>query len=322
LVVKAAQTGRVGVFGLRKSLARVLALSLLVGLPVLGAASAASALSNGCGLLNGRSGNANSFGEDGQPLDAGDQVTVTATLPASSTTTAVIVQVNGVTVASTPFPGTVSYTFPTSATPTSVSAGVDIGNAQLSVTCAHVNAVTAPTLTVPADITLNATSPSGANVTYSPPVSATDPGGVASLTCSAALPATTNLAGGSFPIGTTTVNCTATDTSNNTASGHFQVHVKGAAEQLADLATSVSGVGDGKSLSAKIAHATARLAASNIGGTCRALHAFINEVNPQNDERVATPSAAALIASAQQIRSVLGCPVVGGGSGPAREGDS
>jgi hypothetical protein len=219
------------VFGSMKSRTGVLALVVAsVALPVLGTASPASALSSGCSALNGRSGNVGSFGADGLAWDAGDQLTVTAT--GLGAATAVIVQVDGVTVASTPFPGTVVYTFPTSGTHASVTAGVDSGNAQISVSCVHPSDVTAPTLTLPADITVNATSPSGANVTYSPPVSATDPDdGVASLTCIAPLPATTTLTGGSFPIGTTTVNCSATDTNHNTATGHFQVQVKRAGDQ-------------------------------------------------------------------------------------------
>jgi hypothetical protein len=219
------------VFGSMKSRTSALAIVVaLVALPVLGVASPASALSSGCSVMNGRSGNASSFGEVGLPWDAGDQLTVTAT--GSGGATAVIVQVDGVTVASTPFPGTVVYTFPTAGTPTSVTAGVDIGNAQISTSCVHPGDVTPPTLTLPADITVNATSPSGASVIYSPPVSATDPvDGVASLTCVAPLPATTTLTGGSFPIGTTTVNCSATDTNNNTVTGSFQVTVNQACDQ-------------------------------------------------------------------------------------------
>lgn len=202
----------------------------MVALPVLGVAGPASALSSGCSVMNGRSGNATSFGEDGLPWDAGDQLTVTAT--GSGAATAVIVQVDGVTVASTPFPGTVVYTFPTAGTPVSVTAGVDSGNAQISTSCVHPSDVTPPTLTLPADITVNATSRSGASVTYSPPVSATDPDdGVANLACVAPLPATTTLTGGSFPIGTTTVTCSATDTNNNTATGQFHVTVTQACDQ-------------------------------------------------------------------------------------------
>jgi hypothetical protein len=75
---------------------------------------------------------------------------------------------------------------------------------------------TAPVITVPADITAEATGPGGANVTYS--TSATDDVAVATLSCSPA-------SGAQFPLGTTTVTCNATDTHGNTSSKSFQVTV-------------------------------------------------------------------------------------------------
>ena len=76
---------------------------------------------------------------------------------------------------------------------------------------------TAPTLTVPAPLTVNATSPAGASVPYT--VTATDnldpaPG----IACTPA-------SGSTFPLGTTTVNCTATDKAGNSTSRNFTVTV-------------------------------------------------------------------------------------------------
>src|SRR2546422_7690283 len=73
-----------------------------------------------------------------------------------------------------------------------------------------------PALTVPADFTVNATSPSGALVSYV--VSASDNVAVASLTCSP-------MSGSGFAIGTTGVTCIATDPSGNQASATFRVTV-------------------------------------------------------------------------------------------------
>ena len=76
---------------------------------------------------------------------------------------------------------------------------------------------TAPALTVPANMTVNATSPSGAVVTFTP--TATDAtSGVASLSSSPA-------SGSTFPIGTTTVTAAAIDIAGNTATGTFDVIV-------------------------------------------------------------------------------------------------
>ncbi|TMF76593.1 MAG: HYR domain-containing protein, partial [Chloroflexi bacterium] len=74
-----------------------------------------------------------------------------------------------------------------------------------------------PVLTMPADITVNAPSGSStAVVTFAP--TATDNVGIASTVCAPA-------SGSAFAHGPTTVSCTATDTSGNTATGTFKVTV-------------------------------------------------------------------------------------------------
>ena len=78
---------------------------------------------------------------------------------------------------------------------------------------------TPPVLTVPGPITIEATGPGGAVVTYSG-VSATDTvSGNLTPSCSPA-------SGSTFPVGTTTVNCTATDGSGNSTSKSFTVTVR------------------------------------------------------------------------------------------------
>lgn len=75
----------------------------------------------------------------------------------------------------------------------------------------------APTLILPANITTTATGPSGAVVDY--PASATD-------NFNESVPASCAPASGStFSVGTTTVNCSATDEAGNTATGSFNVTV-------------------------------------------------------------------------------------------------
>jgi hypothetical protein len=158
---------------------------------------------------------------------------------------------------------------------------------------------TPPVISVPGTITANATTPSGAVVTYS--VSATDPDdAVASLTC---LPAS----GSTFPIGTTTVNCSAADTNANTSSASFTVHVEGGAEQLADLLTEVAGVGPGTSVADKVVQAQSYVAAGDVSDACSKLAAFINEVTAQTGKTIPPAQAAMLTASANRIRNVLDC---------------
>lgn len=77
---------------------------------------------------------------------------------------------------------------------------------------------TAPKLTLPADITKEATGPNGNEVTYS--ASATD-----AVDPSVAVSCTPN-SGSMFAIDTTTVNCEATDAAGNKATGSFTIKVQ------------------------------------------------------------------------------------------------
>ncbi len=75
-----------------------------------------------------------------------------------------------------------------------------------------------PSLVVPANVTAEAVSTSGATVSY-PAAQASDAGGLASVVY-------TQVSGTAFPIGTTTVTVTATDLSGNQTAGNFTVKVQ------------------------------------------------------------------------------------------------
>jgi hypothetical protein len=94
---------------------------------------------------------------------------------------------------------------------------------------------TPPTVTCPGNITADSTSPAGAVVTYF--AAAADPCGIASFNCAPA-------SGSTFPLGSTTVTCSATDGADNTAACSFTVTVREgnqppnaviSSEQLIDL---------------------------------------------------------------------------------------
>jgi hypothetical protein len=122
---------------------------------------------------------------------------------------------------------------------------------------------TPPVITVPVGITVDATALDGATVSYS--ASATDDvDGPVPVTCAP-------LSGSTFPIGTTTVMCSAIDSFGNGASASFQVHVKGASEQLDDLLALVAGVGPGSSLADKITEARGALASGHSSEACEEL---------------------------------------------------
>ncbi len=112
------------------------------------------------------------------------------------------------------------------------------GSASSSVTIT-VNAsadTTPPVLTLPANIIVQATNSSGAVVNFS--ASATDAvDGSVPVTC-------VPVSGSTFALGTTTVNCSASDASNNSATGSFSVTVNPPAQSgLAQIAASIAGQG-------------------------------------------------------------------------------
>jgi hypothetical protein len=157
-------------------------------------------------------------------------------------------------------------------------------------------------LSTPADITTDATGPSGATVTYPAPV-VTDFGNP-SPPAAVCTPAS----GSVFPIGTTTVTCTATDPDAipSTVSISFTITVEGAAAQLADLRQAVRGVGIGNFLAGTVAIAQRQLAAGHPRLACLTLTQFILDVRLQTPWIIRAGTAGQLIADARRIQAVLG----------------
>jgi hypothetical protein len=164
---------------------------------------------------------------------------------------------------------------------------------------------TAPTLHLPANITVPATGPQGATVTYT--VTATDPDNASNQLTISCIPPS----GSTFSIGTTTVHCTASDPASNSTSGSFQVTVQGAAAQISDLINLKDSFhlskGLQKSLDAKLTAALKAVNAGKIADACESLTAFINEMNAQPGKGLTTGQATQLRKAAQQIQAVLGC---------------
>jgi len=119
-----------------------------------------------------------------------------------------------------------TVTFPVGTSTVSCSATDGSGNTSTGSYTVTVQDLTAPRLTLPADITVPATSASGAVVTFT--ATATDlVTGTRPVSC-------TPPSGSTFPVGTTTVTCTATDRTSttdpvnapiNTATGTFRITV-------------------------------------------------------------------------------------------------
>jgi N-acetylneuraminic acid mutarotase len=150
-------------------------------------------------------------------------ITADATSPQGATVTYTVAatdpdnSADQVTTNCTPASGSV---FPVGTTTVNCSAQDAAGNTSTGSFPVVVQDVTAPTLQLPTTITMNATSPQGATVNYA--VSATDPTNTAAqivITC-------TPLSGSVFPVGATTVDCSAQDPAGNTSTGSFRVIVQ------------------------------------------------------------------------------------------------
>ncbi len=156
-----------------------------------------------------------------------------------------------------------------------------------------------PVLTLPADMVVNATSPAGATVAFTA-TSQDDDGTSYPVTCSPA-------SGATFPIGTTSVGCQATDAAGNTASGGFAVTVKGAEDQLVDLLVKVDGLVPGRSLTGKLQSALDRLRAGDTAGACDSLDHFMNAVRVRSGKSIPVAMADDLLADAARIEAVIPC---------------
>lgn len=158
---------------------------------------------------------------------------------------------------------------------------------------------TPPSLAL-ADVRAPATGPDGAVVSYT--ASATDDFDPSPLVVCA--PATGTL----FPIGSTTVGCTATDRAGNGSSGTFVVHVLGASEQLAALIELLKGRNLPPSLDVHLVVTLERaLEGANGQVACLALDRFVAALGERPGERIPGAESAQLIADATRIQAVLSC---------------
>lgn len=143
---------------------------------------------------------------------------------------------------------------------------------------------TAPTLTLPSALAVDATNPSGAVVTF-----------VATASDSVAGPLPVRCApasGVTLPVGDTRVSCDATD-GRNTVAGSFVVHVRGAQEQFARLRSDTTD----PALSRILAGIAQPLAPTR--STCNGLLSYASKA-----DRAGRPD---LAVRARRIAAVLGC---------------
>ncbi|WP_157502253.1 HYR domain-containing protein [Leucobacter celer] len=128
-------------------------------------------------------------------------------------------------------------TFPLGATTVTCSATDSAGNTGSNSFTVTVQDTTAPALSLPSSITEEATGSGGATVNFS--ASATDTvDGAITPVCTVG--PDTVASGDIFPLGTTTVSCTATDSEGNIGTGSFDITVEDTTAPVLDLPSSVS----------------------------------------------------------------------------------
>jgi hypothetical protein len=126
---------------------------------------------------------------------------------------------------------TQTWHFPVGTSTITCSDGTNSASADVTVTLL-VPDTTPPTLTVPGPLTAEASSTAGASVSYT--VTATDDSGaVPTISCD-------HPSGSTFPLGTTTVTCTATDSANNSANGSFTVTVQDTTPPTLNLPSNIT----------------------------------------------------------------------------------
>jgi TolB protein len=200
-------------------------------------------------------------------------------------------------------------TFAIGTTPVNCSATDAANNTANRSFMVKVQDTTSPNITnVPSNITTEATSSGGATVTFTKPT-ATD---IVDGALSSDKVSCDHQSGDPFPIATTTVTCSATDSSGNEASASFTVTVIGATEQVTDLKDYIANLnlpaGTTTALQAKLDDALSAANGGDTASACTALKDFISQVRAQQGKKkISAQDAAKLITEAQRIQAVLGC---------------
>jgi hypothetical protein len=169
------------------------------------------------------------------------------------------------------------------------------GNTATATQSIIVRDIESPTITVPEGLKVNATSPSGALVSYD--ISWADNVGVISGSCS---PASRTL----FPMGPTLVTCSASDAAGHTTVKSFTVTVLGAELRRVSLIDFVL------SRDPALPNGTANPLVNQLraaeGGDCKKMSDFISMVRKKSGD-IKPEDVTYMIGEAQSIMRVMGC---------------
>jgi len=189
--------------------------------------------------------------------------------------------------------------YPVGVTTIAWTAKDDAGNTASATQTVTVLDVEAPVFGLAAQslLEVNATTPSGATVSFN--TSVTDNVRVTALSCEPA-------SGSLFPVGHTTVTCTAGDAAGNTSSMSFSVSVIGAHEQLFNLLQYVISLNLPNGTSQPLVNQLRAAYSQDAYGACNKMGDFVSMVqkksgNIPNDEK------AVMITEASRVMDATGC---------------
>ena len=138
---------------------------------------------------------------------------------------------------------------------------------------------------VPPDMTVDATGPADTVVQYPAPTATDNAPGAVSINCSPA-------SGSSFAVGDTTVTCTATDVSGNSATAGFRVTVQNTFDSLCRVTRlEVTNGGVAHSLCVKLEGAADAVASGDTAAATGKLGAYVNEVEAQSGKSLTDQEA-------------------------------
>jgi hypothetical protein len=159
--------------------------------------------------------------------------------------------------------------------------------------------VEAPKITVPADMKVNATSTAGAVVNY--PVLWSDNVRVTDISC-------VPVSGSMFPMGSTTVTCTARDAAGNQTSKSFNVNVVGPEEQVGDLIAYVLSLDlPNGTTNPLVNQLRAAFGADDNHVSCIKMSDFIDMVGKKVDPVNYAHESAYMVSEATRIMGAMGC---------------
>jgi hypothetical protein len=158
----------------------------------------------------------------------------------------------------------------------------------------------APSMTVPADMTVPATTPNGAVVNFT--LSASDNVGVTSSSCEPQ-------SGSQFPIGPMSVQCTAVDAAGNETKASFNVFVTDARTQLQSLLAYMNALGLANGTGNPLINQV-QAAFDHVGVdthvACVKLNDFLAMI-PKKGRQIPFSTTSYMTTEATRIMSVLGC---------------